>query len=384
MLTIGGRRETTTGRDTRLVLWKPSCARSRKTRRPLGSVSARKRCSISVRPTARPFHERPRSFENCSENSSVPWPRACHVASSLAAVDGHREAPDDRRPFGGIARPDGLARSASFGTLDDAETGAGRHVRHHRLEDERTGGRIARAASAPAAVRGQTHHRRGGEHLSLGAEQLRHIRRRSRTPCGGERLQSRDALHLERAGVVDRPEDGNDRLGLHSEISRAAIPAGRIGDVLPWPQVRIDEVRRLPVLHTDAPWIEGIVVGKLRVVIERDPHRSAVGHVVLLGRRMDGAVRDVETVLAERGGRAVGRIVRLIGRIARVDGRIRHERERGIAPRHEEEARQPARRVLELGAVPDLVGHRHLVRVPAGADTVQLAAGDGAHRHVRR
>ena len=365
MLTIGGRRETTTGRDTRLVLWKPSCARSRKTRRPLGSVSARKRCSVSVRPTARPFHERPRSFENCSENSSVPVAPGLPRRPSLAAVDGHCEAPDDRRPFGGIARPDGLAPSAFLGTLDDAELGAGRHVRHHRLEDERTGGGIARAASTPAAVSRQAHHRRGGEYLALGADQLRDVRRRPRAPRGGERLESRDALHLERARIVDRPEDGDDRLGLHSQISRAAIPAGRIGDVLPRPQVRIDEVRRLPVLHTDAPWIEGVVVGELRVVVERDPHRSAVGHVVLLGRRMDGAVRDVEAVLAERGGRAVGRIVRLVGGIAGVDGRIRDEREGGIASRHQEEARQPARRVLEPGAVPDLVAHRHLVRVPA-------------------
>ena len=58
----------------------PSCASSRKIRRPLGSVSVGKRCSVPVRPTATAFHERPRSFENCIANSSSPSPRACQVA----------------------------------------------------------------------------------------------------------------------------------------------------------------------------------------------------------------------------------------------------------------------------------------------------------------
>jgi hypothetical protein len=82
MLTMGGRRGTSTGRDTRLALWKPSCASTRKINRPLGSVADGKRCRVVVMPTARLFHERPASFENWSEKSSE-HPRAAR-ASQLA------------------------------------------------------------------------------------------------------------------------------------------------------------------------------------------------------------------------------------------------------------------------------------------------------------
>ena len=202
--------------------------------------------SVSVRPTARPFHERPRSFENCSENSSVPSPPGLPRRPSLAAVDGHREAPDDGRPFRSIARPDGLAASAFLGALDDAEPAPGATSGTIASKTNGPAAGSLGAAPAPAAERGQAHHRRGGEHLALGAEQLRDVRRRPRAPRVVASAWIRVTLFTSSgARVVDRPEDGDDRLGLHPQISRAAIPAGRIGDVLPWPQVRIDEVRRL-------------------------------------------------------------------------------------------------------------------------------------------
>ena len=104
------------------------------------------------------------------------------------------------------------------------------------------------------------------------------------------------------------------------------------------------------------------------MAVEGDPRRArSTTCSPCRSGRVDRAVGDVEAVFSDRRRRRVRGIVRLVRRIVPVHGGP------GDA----------ARAVRPTGAVPDLVRHRHLVGVGAGAHPVQLTAADVRDRRRR-
>ena len=56
-----------------------------------------------------------------------------------------------------------------------------------------------------------------------------------------------DAVHLDGAVSPTMPRMEISASASHPQVAGMALPIGRIGNVLPWPQVGIDEVGRPPV-----------------------------------------------------------------------------------------------------------------------------------------
>ena len=240
----GGRGEMVIGRDTRVLVWKPSCASSRNRILPLGRVSARNRYPVPVKPDGQTVPRAAAIFGKLERELERALSSSRPGGSGVAAGDAHRKFSDGRWPFWRAPRPDRLGRATVLVTLDDAELRARRGGGHHRLKDERPLRRVVVAATAAAAVRVQTHHGGSGEDLSVCADELRDVRRGHRAARGRQRLQAHDVLHLERAILAGDSQNRNDRLGSHLPLAGVADPARGIRDVFPRPEVGIHEVRR--------------------------------------------------------------------------------------------------------------------------------------------
>src|SRR3990167_4541703 len=80
--TLGARAAISAASEVRPAVSKPSCASTRNCTLPLGSASTGISALPSVMPTAQPFHERPPSLLNCTEQLTAP---SAPAPSSLPA-----------------------------------------------------------------------------------------------------------------------------------------------------------------------------------------------------------------------------------------------------------------------------------------------------------
>ncbi|MCY1549952.1 hypothetical protein D9M68_861600 [compost metagenome] len=88
--TSGARGAMSNASDVRAAVSKPSCASTRNWTLPLGSAPAGISALPSVKPTPQPFHERPPSLLNCTEQltgaPSAPAPSSFHARVAPRAL----------------------------------------------------------------------------------------------------------------------------------------------------------------------------------------------------------------------------------------------------------------------------------------------------------